>query len=106
MLSLNELRIDASSIGKVKYLAAVSPYYKYDENKNRTDIIEGYKYEVALPEVRYEKIAVKIPGEKQLEYSGGSNVPVDFSDLEIKAYIISGNAQFSAKASKITKVKA
>lgn len=106
MLSLNDVRIDASSIGKVKYLAAVSPYYKYDENKNKTDVIEGYRYEVALPEVRYEKLSVKIPGGKQMDYTVGSDVPVDFTDLEIKAYVISGSAQFSAKASKITKVKA
>ena len=106
MLSFNDLRIDAACIGKTKYLTAVSPYYKYDENKNRTDVIEGYRYEVALPEVRFEKIAVKIPGERQIDFSEGGYMPVDFTDLEIKAYVISGNAQFSAKASRITKVKA
>jgi len=105
MLSLNKLRIDNESLGHTKFLVSVNPYYKYNEKKERTDEVEGYRYEIALPDQGLEKISVKINGEKMMDAPNGGLVPVDFEGLEVKVYIIQGNPVYSAKATKIFKVK-
>ena len=105
MINLSNLRIDPVSLGRTKYLVSVKPVYKFNEQKEKTNEIEGYRYEVALPDHGFEKLGVKIPGEKMMEEPVGDLVAVDFTDLEIKAYIIEGKPLFSAKATKITKAK-
>ena len=105
MLNISNLRIDPASIGATKYLTAVNPYYKYDENKERTNIVEGYRYDVALGDHGFEKISVKIPGDKQLDAPDSGLFPVEFAGLEIRAYVIKGNPMITATAAKINKAK-
>ena len=105
MMNLSNLRIDPASLGRTKYLVGVKPVYKFNEQKERTNEIEGYRYEVALPDHGFEKLGVKIPGDKMMEEPVNELVAVDFTDLEIKVYIIEGKPLFSAKATKITKAK-
>ena len=47
---IKNLLIDPDCLGKTMYLASVAPYYKYDAQKQKTNEIEGYRYEVALAE--------------------------------------------------------
>ena len=102
---LRNLLIDPACLGKTMYLAGVTPSYKYDDNKQKTSEIEGYRYDVVLVDRGFDKIAVKIPGKQQLEAKDGEIMAVAFEGLEIKVYVISGELKLSATAQKITRVK-
>ena len=105
MININELRIDPASLGSTKFLTGVAPYFKYDEEKNRTNEVEGYRYDVALAEKGLEKISVKIAGEKQMDVPESGLEAVDFSGMDIHIYIIDGKPLITAKANKIYKAK-
>ena len=102
---IKNLLIDPDCLGKTMYLASVAPYYKYDAQKQKTNEIEGYRYEVALAEKEYEKLAVKIPGTQQIDAKVGEMTAVAIEGLEVKVYVIGGDLKLSATAKKITKVK-
>ena len=106
MVSLNDLRIDTSSLGNAMYLVEVRPVYKYNEKRERTEEVEGYSYSVICPAARGEKLTVKIEGDKQLDAPESGLMPVAFEGLEIKAYVIKGESVITAHATKIMKVKA
>ena len=67
--------------------------------------IEGYRYDVALVEQGFERLAVKIPGAQQLDVKDGEVTAVAFEGLSVKVYVIGGELKLSASAQKITKVK-
>lgn len=102
---IKNLLIDPACLGKTMYLAGVTPSYKYDDNKQKTNEIEGYRYDVALVERGFERLAVKIPGTQQIETKDGEIMAVAFEGLEIKVYVINGELKLSATAQKITRVK-
>ena len=85
-------------------MANVQPYYRYDESGNKTTDVEGYRYDIVLPDVGYEKVSVKIPGERQLDDSAIGTL-VELNDLDIKVYVIRGELMITIKASKIVKAK-
>lgn len=58
MLKITDLRIDPTSLGDVFLLAEISPSYDYKDGE-RTTNINGYKYSVALPKLRFEKFLLK-----------------------------------------------
>ena len=60
MLNIRDMRIDPACLGQKKLLVDVVPVYEYRDNK-RTDTVVAYRYIVALPELRLEKIGVKCP---------------------------------------------
>ena len=64
MLKITDLRIDPNSLGGVYLLAEISPSYEYKQGE-RTTNINGYKYSVALPKLRFEKLSIKVPLEKR-----------------------------------------
>ncbi len=97
MLSIRDVKIDVASLGEKKLLTAVTPVYEYGK---RTDTISGYRYEIVLPEVRFEKLGVKIAGAKLMDEPDGS-AEVEFDNLEIMAYEMQGRVQLSAKATGI-----
>ncbi len=102
---IKNLTINNSCLGKTMYLAGVAPSYKYDENKNRTSEIEGYRYDVALVDRGFERLSVKIPGAQQVETKEGEVIPVSFDGLEVRIYVIGGELKLSASAQKITRAK-
>lgn len=99
MVSIRDLRIDPASIGKVKLLVDVIPVHEYRE-KQRTDNILGYRYIVALPQLAFEKIGIRIDGPQLLE-KPETAVEVEFSGLELSAYESQGHAVVTAKATGI-----
>ena len=104
MLSLSDVKIDAIRTCGSKFLCVgVSPIVEY-MNGVRTDKIVGFRYSVVLPERGFEKIGVKIEGEKQIDDPEGC-VEVCFEGLELTMYVFSGNPQISARAKGIKPVK-
>lgn len=59
MLKITDLKIEPTSLGDVFLLAEISPSYEYKDGE-RTTNINGYKYSVALPKLRFEKISIKV----------------------------------------------
>lgn len=99
MVSIRDVRIDPASIGKVKLLVDVIPVHEYRE-KQRTDNILGYRYIVALPQLAFEKLGVRVDGPQLLE-KPETAVEVEFSGLELGAYESQGHTMISAKATGI-----
>ena len=102
MINIRDLRIDPASLGAKKLLVDIVPVYEY-KNNQRTDAVVAFRYIVALPELRLEKIGVRIDG-KQLMDKPDSFAEVEFSGLEVSAYEAQGHTQVAAKATGITLV--
>lgn len=112
MLKITDLRIDPSSLGEVFLLADISISYDY-LNGERTTNINGYKYSVALPTLRFEKITIKIPLEKKntplFDINSENPIPtgikVGFKNLEVKTYFSNGNINVTASADDVFVIK-
>lgn len=112
MLKITDLRIDPNSLGDVFLLAEIAPSYDYKEGE-RTTNINGYKYSVALPKLRFEKISIKIPLEKKSnplfdinsENPFPTGVKVGFKNIEVKSYFSNGNINVTASADDVFLVK-
>lgn len=97
----SKIRIHPASLGNKLLLTAIEPYYKYVNNV-KTNEICGYKYIVALPEYGFDKLAIKIQGDKQLDCPTDDFVAVEFTSLEIKVYSLDGRApRLTAKAEAV-----
>ena len=101
-----ELYLDIRKcLGNKSLLTNVRPAYAY-VNGEKTNDIEGYAYEVVLPEAAYEKIVVKIKSEKPLVEKVVGSPEVKFEGLEAKAYRTAmGGIGVSATASSIAFAK-
>lgn len=112
MLKITDLRIDPSSLGDVFLLAEISPSYDYKDGE-RTTNVNGYKYSVALPKLRYEKLTIKVPLLKQsnplFDINSEKPIPtgikVGFKNLEVKSYFSNGNINVTALADEVYIVK-
>lgn len=104
MLNIRDMRIDPASLGQKKLLVDIVPVYEYRDNK-RTDVVVAYRYIVALPELRLEKLGVKIEGRQLMEKPEGF-AEVEFDGLEVSAYESQGHTQITAKAAGVTLVNA
>ena len=102
MLNIRDMRIDPACLGQKKLLVDVVPVHEYRDNK-RTDTVVAYRYIVALPELRLEKIGVKIDG-RQLLDKPENFVEVEFDGLEVSAYESQGHTQITAKATGVSLV--
>ena len=101
MLNIRDLKIDPTSLGRAMLLVEVRPYYVYKDGR-ATDEVAGYRYTVALPELRLEKIGVKIEGAQLLDSPERGAVEVEFTGLEVRAYQDRDKVvQFSAKATGV-----
>jgi hypothetical protein len=95
MIKLNNVAIDTKgTLGAVTLLTGVSPVYEY-ANGTRTGNVTGYRYEVALPERRLDKIDVVIAGPQLIDAPEG-NQQVNFDGLEL--YIGWGRNGYELKA--------
>ena len=98
-MQITNLKLDANCIGKKMLLVDIMPCYVY-ENGQRTNKIEGYRYVVALPELGFDKLSVKIEG-KQLIDKPDSYLEVSFEGLEIFVYWRAGIYDVGATAKGI-----
>ena len=94
MLNIRDMRIDPTCLGQKKLLVDIVPVYEYRDNK-RTDVVVAYRYIVALPELRLEKLGVKIKGRQLMEKPEGF-AEVEFDGLEVSAYESQGHTQITA----------
>lgn len=95
MIKLSNVAIDSKgTLGSVLLLTGISPVYEY-ANGARTGNVTGYKYEVALPERRLDKIDVVIAGPQLMDAPEG-NQQVHVEGLEL--YIGWGRNGYELKA--------
>lgn len=99
MLSIRDVAIDPKSLGNKMILTDVLPVYEFINNR-RGDKIVGYKYVVALPKHSFEKIAVKIAGDKLVE-KPETYAEVNFENIEVFAYNSQGVIVIGARATDI-----
>lgn len=104
-MKVSDLIIDPRSIGETALLVDVLPVYDYDRNQNRTDTISAHKYVVVLPDIKFEKLGVKIEGSKKME-KPDDYVPVVFQNLQLSIYTMNGQPQVAARADGIALAKA
>lgn len=104
MLNIRDMRIDPACLGQKKLLVDIVPVHEYKDNK-RTDAVVAYRYIVALPDLRLEKLGVKIEGRQLMEKPEGF-VEVEFDGLEVSAYESQGRTQITAKATGVSLVNA
>ena len=99
----SQLVIDANkSVGRKLALTDVAPVYRYS-NGQRTDNIEGYRYTVCMLDngKGYEKLAVKVAGDKQIELNSDEMQLVSFDNLELHVYAMNGTVNVSATAAAV-----
>ena len=100
-LKIAGLHVDPRDLGSEMLVTGVRPYYTY-ENGNRTDKVEGYKYESVLPMRSYEKLDIKVPGAKRIEVPAGQYVAVRYDGLAVKLYFDNSNrVRLTAKAADV-----
>lgn len=112
MIKITDLRIDSSSLGKEFLLAEINPSYEYQDGQ-RTTKVNGYKYAVALPKLRFEKISIKVPLEKKntplFDINSENPIPtgikVGFKNIEVKSYFSNGNINVTASADDVFVIK-
>mgnify|MGYP000124727882 FL=1 len=102
-MNLLNLVIDsAKTVGHNLLLTDIRPFYEYDGNNQRLDKISGYKYEVTLPERKFEKISVKIAGNQRVSMDDSCDyMPVVFDDLQLKLYWTPSGYNISATAKNV-----
>lgn len=84
-MKITDLKLEIGQFGKRMNLTSVEPYYIYEAGK-KTDKIGGYKYNVVLLDKNYEKISVKIAGNKLIEEQEKYDIPIKFVGLEVGFY--------------------
>lgn len=112
MLKITDLKIDVNSLGGNFLLVDINPYYSYKDGE-KTNTLEGYKYDIALPKHKMEKLSVKIPITSSnvplVDINKDEEIPmlkqVFFEGLEVGSYFMQGNVNLKATATKISFAK-
>ena len=100
-MEIKDLVIDVKrTVGDDLVLVDVAPVFVYEDGK-RTDKIIGYRYVVSMPRHAFDKISVKIDGDKQLEMPENEYPVVEFDDLEIRVYWTPDGYRVGASATGI-----
>lgn len=101
----NELYLDAKCLGSEMQLVDVRP--DMYANGVRQEAPQGHIYDLVLPAHKFDKLSVRIPGEKQMEVpSPMQTVTVEFDGLKVRPYVDrSGRLALTATASAIRPVK-
>lgn len=84
-IDIRDIKVDVSSFGDSFILTDIVPIYEYKGDK-RTDNIEGYRYIVAIPKMKYEKMSVRIDSAEPLIDLNDSGIVVTFENLRIGLY--------------------
>ena len=108
MLKITDLKIDINSLGGNFLLVDIVPFYTYKDGE-KTDTLEGYRYDIALPKHKMEKLGVKITDTTPLIDISKDEIPmlrqVNFEGLEVSSYYMQGNVNLKATATAISFVK-
>ena len=100
-MEIKDLVIDVKrTVGDDLVLVDMVPVFVYEDGK-RTDKIIGYRYVVSMPRHAFDKISVKIDGDKQLEMPENEYPVVEFDDLEIRVYWTPDGYRVGASATGI-----
>lgn len=100
-MDLKDVVVDSyATVGKNLMLIGITPAYSY-ENGKRTDTVIGYKYEVVLPEKKYEKLNIRILGEQKLDMPENETPQVVFEGLTINLYWSPDGYKISASADNV-----
>lgn len=103
-MNVNQIVVDVpKTVGTKMWLHGVRENRIYKDGK-ATGETDGYRYEVFCIDKKMLPLSVKIPG-KQLIAEPEGYVPVEFSELELKPYIMDNQVNFTATAKHITLVK-
>ncbi len=110
MINIRDLVIDTEKSFKGNFLIAdITPLFPY-ENGVRGSVQKGYTYTCVLPELKLERLSVKIEDLNPLVDLEKEDIPVmakvKFQNLVVSPYISNGNVNISAKADKIMFVDA
>ena len=98
-MKITECIVSPKTFGDKLLLIDVRPAYQYVSGKP-TDVIIGYRYEIALPEKKMEKVSVKIEGEQLME-KPMEPTEVQFDKLQIFIYWMAGKYHIGARANGI-----
>lgn len=110
-LKITDLKIDSKSLGEVLLLADITPSFEYSKDGVRSERIDGYRYSVALPEHKMEKINIKVLQKTPLIDTEKEKIPigtpVKFTNLEVGSYYskAQGSICITAKATDVQLVK-
>ena len=99
-MKLTEIIVDRKTVGKTLLLVDVLPVYHYEKGE-KTEIVEGYRYMLILPEKNFQKIGVKILGDKQMEKPNDGYVEVLLEGFELFIYFMKGEYHLGARATGI-----
>ena len=101
-MKLTDIQINNSTIGKNYKLVNIKPVYEYLDGK-RTEKTSSYKYSIVLVDRGYEKLDVKIDGDKQLEVPDDGSLDILLDGLELFLYWYNGSYNLGARATSIRK---
>ena len=99
MINSKDLVLDNRVFGKKYWLIDVKPSYEYVDGA-KTDKVDGYKYIVVLPEMKMEKLSVKIAGNQIVDAPDGY-AECRFEELKVTPYVSAGNINLAATATNI-----
>lgn len=106
MIKITDLNLTLPPEVKTYMLCGLRPFNAY-VNGERSNTLAGYVYEICFPELRYEKLSVKVPIEEMtlpliaLDEPIPVGAPVIVSGLTIRSYMSKGLVNLSATAKKI-----
>ena len=106
-LKITDLKIDPLSLGGNFLLVDIRPVFAY-VNGEKTNNIDGYRYQCCLPKHKMEKIGVRVTGKVPLFDLEKEEIPintiVDFEGLEVGSYFSNGQINVNAKADSVSVV--
>lgn len=109
MLKITDLKIDPHSLGdKYIFTGEITPAYDYKDG-HKTNNINGYKYGVVLPNLKFEKINIKVPIEKKpaplFDILSDEPIPagieLGFKGLNVGTYFSNGTINITASAEDV-----
>ena len=100
MISGN-LYLAPECLGSMILIGVIPDYYGLDKEKHSDP--QGHKYEVMLPQHRYDKLVIKIPGTQLLDSPvSGSEPQVVFEGLNVRPYVDrTGRMAYTASATGV-----
>ena len=105
MLNIRDIIIDAiATLGDKLLLVGINPAYEYKDGK-QTEHIVGYKYQIASPRLKYDKVNIKVEGKQLVEMPVAGYVEVSLTEPEIYGFTNrEGKLQFAGRAKGISLV--
>lgn len=107
-LKITDLKIDPASLGGNYLLVDIRPVFAYKDGE-KTNNIDGYRYQCCLPKHKMEKIGVRVASKVPLFDLEKEEIPVgtevDFEGLEVGSYFSNGQINVNAKADSVSIVE-